>query len=237
VKRDNVSSNFRERRKKKRHLGKMIMKTFVSDIIPKIQRFSKKLDDVTLLTNQHWVVIDQLETTKTVYIFRQNGELLISTNGKVNKAKWEYLGHNSILIDIANESYLFKPDIFDENILALKIDSKNEYAILVNESKFNGELNSLDAVHSFLNQNYLINPLTTQNVLKESTINIIDEKFISDKYSLRIGSHKEYLLRFSEGSLVTVFKKSNGKYFIYRENEILLFENKNLLLSYVIRQL
>jgi hypothetical protein len=75
------------------------MRTFISDIIPRIQKFSQKLDNLTLLTNQHWVVIDDIDNTKNVYIFRHNNELLISQNGKVEKAKWEYLGNNSLLID------------------------------------------------------------------------------------------------------------------------------------------
>ena len=73
------------------------MRTYISDIIPRIQKFSQKLDNLTLLTNQHWVVIDDIDNTKNVYIFRQNNELLISQNGKVEKAKWEYLGHNSLI--------------------------------------------------------------------------------------------------------------------------------------------
>lgn len=63
------------------------MKTFVADIIPRIQRYSQKIDNLTLLTNQHWVVLDELGQSKTVYIFRNTNELLISTNGKVEKAK------------------------------------------------------------------------------------------------------------------------------------------------------
>jgi len=74
------------------------MKTFIADIIPKIQRFSDKLDNLTLLRNQHWVLIDNIETEKKVYIFRPNNELLISKNGKVEKGKWEYLGNKSLLI-------------------------------------------------------------------------------------------------------------------------------------------
>lgn len=131
------------------------MKTYISDIIPRIQKFSQKLDNLTLLTNQHWVVIDDIDNEKNVYIFRQNNELLISQNGKVEKAKWEYLGHNSLLIDRNEESYLFKHGFFDENILALKIDSKNEYALLVNETRFDQELNSLESIIDFLNRLYL----------------------------------------------------------------------------------
>ena len=84
------------------------MKTYISDLIPKLQRFSQKLDNFTLLTNQHWVVIGDIENSKSIYIFRTNNELLISQNGKVEKAKWEYLGNNSLLIDRKDDSYLYK---------------------------------------------------------------------------------------------------------------------------------
>jgi hypothetical protein len=88
------------------------MKSYISDIIPKIQRFSQKLDNLSLLTNQHWVAIDDIDKEKNIFIFRSNNQLLISKNGKVEKAKWEYLGHNSILIDKNDESYLFKHGFF-----------------------------------------------------------------------------------------------------------------------------
>jgi len=131
------------------------MKTYISDIIPKLQRYSQQLDNLTLLTNQHWVVIDEIANSKNVYIFRSNHELLISKNGKVEKARWEYLGNNSLLIDRKDESYLFKHGFFDGNILALKVDGKAEYAFLINETKYNGELNTLERVINFLTYTYL----------------------------------------------------------------------------------
>ncbi len=134
------------------------MKTFISDIIPKIQKFSHKLDDLTLLTNHHWVVVDEIKKIKNVYIFRKNNELLISTNGEVDKGKWEYLGNNSLLIDKNEKSYLFKHGFFDENVLALKIDGKEEYAFLINENRYDNELNSFTRVIEFINKKYLEPP-------------------------------------------------------------------------------
>ena len=131
------------------------IKTFISDIIPRIQRFSQKLDNLTLLINQHWVVIDDSSDTKHVYIFRDNNELLISQNGRVEKAKWEYLGHDTLLIDRKDESLLLRHGFFDENILALKTDGKEEYALMVNETKLSKEINSTEKVTEFLRANYL----------------------------------------------------------------------------------
>ncbi|MBJ6119637.1 hypothetical protein JAO76_15610 [Pontibacter sp. BT310] len=133
------------------------MKTFISDIIPKIQRYSQKLDNLTLLTNQHWVIIDDSTNSKHVYIFRTNNELLISQNGRIEKAKWEYLSQDSLLIDRKEESYLFRHGFFDENILALKVDGRPEYAFMVNESRYDGELNTADKVIDFLRNRYFLN--------------------------------------------------------------------------------
>jgi hypothetical protein len=131
------------------------MKTYLADIIPKINRYSEKLDNLTLITNQHWVVLDELRNSKFVYIFRSNYELLISQNGKVEKGKWEYLGNNSLLIERKDESYLFRHGFFDSNILALKVDGKDEFAFLVNENNYGGDLNSIEKVLDFLERKYL----------------------------------------------------------------------------------
>ncbi len=145
------------------------MKTYLADIIPKIKRYSEKLDNLTLLTNQHWVVIDELENSKFVFIFRSNFELLISQNGKVEKGKWEYLGNNSLLIEREDDRYLFRHGFFDANILALKVDGREEYAFLVNENKYGGDLNSIEKVLSFLESTYL--KMITHKLLPSQPLN------------------------------------------------------------------
>ncbi|MBS1979219.1 MAG: hypothetical protein JST46_17740 [Bacteroidetes bacterium] len=107
------------------------------------------MDDVTVLTNQHWVLIENIEKEKRVYLFRPNDELLISINGKIVKGKWEYVGNKSLLIDHCDQAFLFKLGFFDENLLALKIDSKDEYALFVNENQYKGDINSSAKVIDF----------------------------------------------------------------------------------------
>ena|SRR5690606_16827214 len=131
------------------------MKTYLAGIIPKIKKYSEKLDNLTLLTNQHWVVLNELQNSKFVYIFRNNYELLISENGVVEKGRWEYLGNNSLLIEKGNKIFLFRHGFFDSNILALKIDGREEYAFLVNENNYGGDLNNIEKVLNFLEDKYL----------------------------------------------------------------------------------
>lgn len=146
------------------------MKTFISDLIPKIKRYSQQLDNLTLLTNQHWIVVDDNSDTKHVYIFRSNNELLISQNGRVEKAKWEYLGNDTLLIDRKDESLLFRHGFFDENILALKTDGKAEYAFFINETKSSAELNSIEHIANFLQHKYFpIRAFTTGSAVTEGS--------------------------------------------------------------------
>lgn len=198
------------------------MKTFISDIIPKIRRFSKKLDKLTLLTNQHWVVLDNISETKNVYIFRDNNQLLIAQNGKVEKAKWEFLGNDSLLIDRENDSYLFKNGFYDENILALKVDSKEEYAILVNESKYDKELNSYENIIDFLtkkyvNTNSVFDSKGVKSILYENPTslekngNIKEEEMVS-KTNLWGNKIFQYRITFDNSDSGLLFKDGKGFY-------------------------
>lgn len=164
------------------------MKEFLLDLIPKLQQYSKKLDHLTLLENQHWVLLNECHLGKTVYIFRANNDLLLSKDGKVERAKWEYLGNQSLLIDRKDETLLFKHAFFDEIVLALKIDGRNEYAVLVNESKYDGELNSLESIIHFLESRY-IDPKTRLPFNKKMQIKEPEKKWTnrkSDKGMLQI---------------------------------------------------
>ncbi|MCF2446318.1 hypothetical protein L0657_20335 [Dyadobacter sp. CY345] len=129
---------------------------YLFDIIPKIQIFSKKLDDISLLINQHWVSINETNN-KTVFIFRSNEQLLISENGMIERAKWEYIGSNSLIVDQQSGSFLFKHGFLDDTILALKVDGTESYALFINETKYGKEINNIHDIEKFLELRYLRN--------------------------------------------------------------------------------
>lgn len=202
------------------------MKTYLADIIPKIKQFSQKLDNLTLLTNQHWVVVDELRESKCVYIFRSNNELLISQNGRVEKGKWEYLGNNSLLIDKIGESFLFRHGFFDEKILALKIDGKNEYAILVNENKIGREVNSIDTVLTLLTTKYL-SQIDIDNY-PELQNDEIDYKIIEEcsRFYPLLGKRFYFKIQFPNGQVGTFHKRNkNGKYYFIIDRDVRAYFN------------
>ncbi|MBO6631848.1 MAG: hypothetical protein JJ936_09885 [Psychroserpens sp.] len=131
------------------------MKTYLLDIIPKIKRYSKNLDELTNLTNQNWVAVDDIPHRKKVFIFDASGELFIYEKGiEVESGSWR-LVNQSLILKLQSGGYLLKNSFNDGNVLLLKLDSTDGYVLFVNETKYNKEFNNVNDVNNFLTSNYL----------------------------------------------------------------------------------
>ena len=199
------------------------MKTFFADIIPKIQKYSQKLDDLTKLTNQHWISLEEIKSNKKVYIFRTNNQLLISNDGIVEKGTWEYLGNQSLLIETKEESHLFKHGFFDDNILALRLDNSPNYAFLINESKYERELNNINDVLKFLDSKYLspdpIGVVNNKNInpLENFAYQIINKH---EKFDIIWGTYTTYTIKFNDKIEGELYKGNvSGKHFLNSSNK------------------
>lgn len=111
------------------------MKLYLQDIINRLAQFSEKLDNTTLFIDKPWVLIDS-NSDYHKYIFKRNGELVMSLNGQVQVGKWEYLtAAKSILIDRIKDKVLLNQSFFDSAVMVLKIDgSNNQLFVLANET-------------------------------------------------------------------------------------------------------
>jgi hypothetical protein len=147
------------------------MQFFLFDILDKIQNLGRKLDDLSLLKNNHWVQLNEIDKTKKVFIFRSNNELLISNNGLIKKHKWEYLGNGSLLIEMDEGSFLFKCGFLDKTLLALKIDSSNNFVVFINETKFGKEINNSTDLSNYLKREYLLKNEQPQRNKQSNNIN------------------------------------------------------------------
>lgn len=131
------------------------MKTYIANIIPNIQRFNKQLDEFTLLTNQRWISLGDLDNIKRVYTFDKSGTIDIYENGiEVDSGTWRFYG-DALKLKLKNSGYLLKNGFLDENIIALKLDGTDGYAFFVNENKYNIEIKSLLDILNFLKSKYL----------------------------------------------------------------------------------
>jgi hypothetical protein len=141
------------------------MKEFLENIIPRLKEFSQSLDRKETFIDFPWVLIDDKENIQK-YIFKRNGDLIMSLNGVVTIGKWEYLSSaRCLLIDRLKDKILLNQNFIDTAVMILNQDGvKNENFILANENL----IPDLDV------QNYL-------NKLFYSKNQIIFEKLISGK--------------------------------------------------------
>lgn len=111
------------------------MKIYLQDIVNRLTQVSEKLDNTTLFIDKPWVLIDS-NSDYHKYIFRRNGELVMSLNGHSQVGKWEYLPvAKSILIDRIKDKILLNQFFFDSAVMVLKFDgSNNQLFVLANET-------------------------------------------------------------------------------------------------------
>lgn len=84
---------------------------------------------------QAWHVLND-QNVKILYIFRKDGSLLISANGDVEKAHWEYIKENqTILIEQSTQCLLFHPIFYDDVVLAIQQDGTDRFLAMVNGDK------------------------------------------------------------------------------------------------------
>lgn len=111
------------------------MKTYLLDILNKFQRFGENLDVKTILCNKAWLIFND-SGDKEVYIFQENGTLLVSVNGEVSNAAWQYVPANKSLIISSNgHSYMLCPSFLDDVIFALQQDGTNKFAFMIHEEQ------------------------------------------------------------------------------------------------------
>ena len=113
----------------------MVMKTYLLETFNRYKRFSESLDAKAVLSNKAWVVFND-EGEKQVYIFQEDGTVLITTNGIGSVKTWKYIPANkSILINGEDNSFVMLRTAFvDENILAFQLDGTDRYAFMIDEN-------------------------------------------------------------------------------------------------------
>lgn len=111
------------------------MKTYLFETLNRYKRFSESLDAKVVLSNKAWIVFND-EGEKQVYIFQEDGTVLITTNGIGSVKTWKYIPANkSILIKgDGNRFVMLRAAFVDENILAFQLDGTDRYAFMIDEN-------------------------------------------------------------------------------------------------------
>lgn len=139
------------------------MKAFLFDLVNKLQRTSDTLDAKAILCNKTWRVFSD-SGEKEVYIFMEDGKLVISVNGAAVIGSWMYIPANqSLVISGNNQNFLVHP-IVCNNVLALALDGSNQCCFLLDSTKAELEsIQSLRSIESYISKNANKMPLLSSS--------------------------------------------------------------------------
>ena len=169
------------------------MKTYILDSFNRFMRFSEQLDVKTILSNKEWVVFND-SGDKEVYLFQEDGTLMISLNGRVTLSTWRYLAANrSVLISVRDDNYMMKPFFVDENVFVLQLDGTNEFSFMIDAAnKINFKPQSLQELKQYFIESFLVVAIENKNksiVLEEKKIR---EKKWNEKYCREVMKSKQF---------------------------------------------
>lgn len=100
--------------------------------MPRIQQFSRQLNDEANFVEIPWGFIDD-DGDKVTYIFRRNNELLVSKKGEVATGRWEYLPVvQSMLIEYNGAKRMYNQGFLDKAVMVLRKDGTEEVFALAN---------------------------------------------------------------------------------------------------------
>lgn len=127
------------------------MKTYLMSIPDSIKGISDKLNVKALLCDKSWVIYND-DGIKIVFIFEKNGSIIISQNGVVEKAKWEYVKANkSILIENNGQTLLLHPTFVDDILFIMQQDGTNLHIVMIDEKEVERlMLKTLEAINKYL---------------------------------------------------------------------------------------
>jgi len=111
---------------------------FIQLNLKKAKKFAQKSISQSYLTGCTWIMLNENENDKNVfYTFRNNDQLLITTNGNVEKAKYEIIiDNNSLLIEKKDIIEHFNIVNFQDDYLILNKLSTEEYLVFANQTKY-----------------------------------------------------------------------------------------------------
>ena len=122
--------------------------------IPNLKPFNYEMHHNSHFINQEWVLVNGISKKKSVYVFREDNVLEIARKDNMIKTSWDINLQNIFSIETEDGMITVKAYLKDDDILVLDHQDKNEFALYINTTNYDEELNSIDDIQSFLKDKY-----------------------------------------------------------------------------------
>ena len=130
------------------------MNDYLHNTIPNLKPFDFDRHHDTLFINQQWVLVNGISNKKSVYTFRDDNVLEIERTDAKIKTSWNLNIHNIFTIETEDGIITVKAYFKDDDILVLNHQDKQEFALYINTTHYEDDVNSVEDVQSYLKEKY-----------------------------------------------------------------------------------
>src|SRR5690606_14930490 len=183
----------------------------------RLKQLSMTLDKKEVFIGCPWVLLDE-DHNKETYIFKRNGELVMSMNGMVNIGKWEYLPEaKALLIDRVRDKILLQQEFINNTLMILKMDGVRSTPFILANSTLLPDLNVEKYLRSLTNKVNNVKTITLKDGSEMEVYNynydtIINKKVHIDNLSLEnceLVDEKNRIITIRQGVIKAVRIKAN----------------------------
>jgi hypothetical protein len=130
------------------------MSTYLHDTIPNLKPFNYERHHDTLFINQQWVLVNGITNKKAIYTFREDNILEIERNDAIIQTSWSINVLNVFSIETEDGLITVKAYFKDDDILVLNHQDKKEFALYINTTHYENDLNTIEDVQNYLKEKY-----------------------------------------------------------------------------------
>jgi len=130
------------------------MQDYLHRTIPNLQPFVFELHFDTHFINQNWVLVNGICNKKSVYTFKTGNILEITRKNQVITTSWTLKIENVFSIETEDGLINVKAYFKDNDILVLNNQDKQEFALYINTTNYEYEVNSIEDIQDFLKEKY-----------------------------------------------------------------------------------
>lgn len=130
------------------------MKEYLHNAIPNLKPFDYERHHNALFINQPWVLVNGIEEKKSIYVFKSDNILEITRKKSVIETSWTLSINNVFTIETEDGLISVKAYFKDDDILVLNHQDKKEFALFINTTNYDEDLNSVEDVQLFLKEKY-----------------------------------------------------------------------------------
>ncbi|EPR74519.1 hypothetical protein ADIWIN_0470 [Winogradskyella psychrotolerans RS-3] len=130
------------------------MNDYLHNTIPNLKPFNYEVHHDSHFINKQWVLINGISKKKSIYTFKADNILEISRKNHVIKTTWNINLQNIFSIETEDGNITVKAYFKDDDILVLNNQSKEEFAMYINATNYDDDINSVEDIQAFLKDKY-----------------------------------------------------------------------------------